>query len=138
MAFNLTAQLRLQGPSNSDLSDVANKIRSRLRNMNIVVPIKFSTEGTKAIQQHAKAVTKATKTTKVLGKATRATSNDMGGFAKSIFLAGKRFIAFNIAAALSIVLLRKIGESIGEAIKFEDQLARVAQVSGVSLTRIQG
>ena len=125
--FVLTAQLRLQAPTN--LTQVANQIQSQLQNITATVNVVVPPQATAALNR---ANQNLNKTAKAAKQAESALEN-FGGLAA---LAAKRFIAFTIAGGAVVRLAGALIQATKDAIEFERQMNRVEQVTGASAKTI--
>jgi len=118
--FVLTAQLKLQAPNN--VAQVVSQMQRQLNNIQVDVQVR----GASAAQKDLKGI--ASETEKVTSRA-----NQMGkAFAVSI----KRFAAFSIATRAVGLLTTSLGGAVAEAIKFERELIKVAQVTGKTVSQL--
>ncbi len=120
--FSLTAQIQLKAPTNT--AQVVNQIKNNLQQA-ATVQINFS--NLSQVQKQLKSVTKQTKA------ATTQTNN----LAASIGKAAKRYLAF-AAAGRALSFLGGLKRATDEAIEFEAQITRVAQVTGKTAKSLQG
>jgi len=120
--FALTAQLQLQAPKNTN--QVISQIKRDLKNG---ATIDIQVKGAAQAQKQIKSVTKETK------KATRET-NQLG---KAIGAAFKRYVAF-AAAGRALSFAGKLSGAIDEAIQFERELVKIAQVTGKTTKQLKG
>jgi hypothetical protein len=118
--FVLTAQLQLQAPSN--VGQVVKKIQGQLKNVNVKIEAQGAAKSTRQIQQLTKAVKQADSAAFRLGKT----------FTSSL----KRFAAFSIATRFVSLFTQGLGGAIDEAIKFERELIKVAQVTGRTIKQL--
>lgn len=128
MAFVLSAQLRLNGPSN--VRQIVNQINSQLKGVNVNVTINTSA-AISQLNNMQKALNNTSKTA-VTAK------NDIEKFGEQSAIAIRRYGAFTVATTGFINLTRAISSGIGEAIKFDRELVRLTQVTGQSLNSIKG
>jgi hypothetical protein len=120
--FVLTAQLQLQAPNN--VGAVVKQIQSQLKSVTVSVKAKNAAQATKQVQGLSKALTQADKASYKLGKT----------FTSSL----KRFAAFSVATRAVSLLTQGLGGAIAEAISFERELMKVAQVTGRTLGQLKG
>ena len=121
--FVLTAQLQLQAPRNT--TQVLNQMRQQLSGgVNIPVSAKGSVQAQKQITQVAKATQQAASAAESMGK--------------SFGLATKRFAAFTVASRAVSLLTNSLANSITEAIDFQREMVKIAQVSGKTMKELKG
>lgn len=120
MAFTLTAQLKLQNPAN--LNQVINQIKSQLAGVNLTINVKNSRQ----LQDLNTQLTD-------INKNAKASSSSVTKFGEQAALAAKRFFAFSIATTAFIKLVSAIQSGIGDAIAFEREVFKIAQVSGLAV-----
>jgi hypothetical protein len=120
--FVLTAQLQLQAPNN--VGQVVKQIQNQLNSVNVSVKAKGAAQATKQVQNLSKALSQADKASYKLGKT----------FTSSL----KRFAAFSVATRAVSLLTQGLGGAIAEAVAFERELMKVAQVTGRTLGQLKG
>jgi len=120
--FVLTAQLQLQAPSN--VRQVVNQIQSQLAGVNLPVNIQNSNSAIRQINQLQAATNNATTAAERMGAA----------FGVSL----KRFASFSIATRAVGLFTNGLAGAIKDAIAFERQLIKVAQVSNQSISSLKG
>jgi len=120
--FVLTAQLQLQAPTNT--GQIVKQIQNQLNNVNVKIKATGAAQANKQIQQ-------LSKNTKQAGDA----ASNMG---RSFAVSFKRFAAFSIATRAVGLFTRGISDAIGEALNFERQLIKVAQVTGKTVGELSG
>ena len=118
--FVLTAQLQLQAPNN--VAQVVNQMQRQLNNVKVDVKVNGAAAAQKDLKNIAGATEVATSRAHKMGKA----------FAVSI----KRFAAFSIATRAVGLLTQGLGGAVGEAVKFERELIKVAQVTGKTVSQL--
>ena len=118
--FVLTAQLQLQAPTN--VRQVAQQIQNQLNNVTVNVQVQNAQQAAQQVTNVTNATNKATTAAERMGKA----------FAVSI----KRFAAFSIATRAVGLLTSTLGDAVSEAIDFECQLIKVAQVTGKAVSQL--
>ncbi len=133
--FNLTAQLVVQAPTQANLKSTISAINKQLK-------------GIKSVQVLNAAQTKtasatATNSLKKVGKQASATSKKVGllsgQMAKFRKQLGRRIpdaAAFTLVNSLINTITSSIGSAITASIKFEREMAKVAQVTGASAIQI--
>ena len=125
-AFNLTAQLQLQAPTNT--SQVANQISKDLNGITVDVQVKANPRQMAAANSQMQG----------LSKATQQSANNMGNLNRSLSEAARRFSVITIATGSLLALSRSIKNAFGEAIQFERQLIKIEQVTGRSVKNLSG
>ena len=115
--FVLTAQLQLQAPKNTQ--QIVTQIQNQLNNVNVQVKAQTA-------KQAAKNVDTLAKNTKKAGDAAAA----MG---RSFAVSFKRFAAFSIATRAVGLFTRGLSDAVSEALNFERELIKVAQVTGTAV-----
>jgi hypothetical protein len=120
--FVLTAQLQLQAPTN------AAKIISKLRKDLSGVKVPVTVTGAAKAKRQIKSVAAATK------QAGTAAQN-MG---KSFGIAFKRFAAFTIASRAVSLFTNGLANAVDEAIDFQREMIKISQVTGKTITQLQG
>ena len=118
--FVLTAQLQLQAPTN--VAQVAKQIQNQLSNVTVNVQTKGAAQATKQMKDLTKATQAADSAAFQLGKT----------FASSL----KRFAAFSVATRFVSLFTQGVGGAVDEAIKFERELIKVAQVTGKTVAQL--
>jgi len=125
-AFNLTAQLQLQAPTNT--AQVANQISRDLNGITVDVQVKANPRQMAAANSQMQG----------LSKATQQSANNMGNLNRSLSEAARRFSVITIATGSLLALTRSIKNAFGEAIEFERQLIKIEQVTGRSVKQLSG
>jgi TP901 family phage tail tape measure protein len=120
--FLLTAQLQLAAPTN--VGSVVRQIQSQLNGVNVNVGVRGATSATKQMNSLSKSTNQAASSAERLGSS----------FAKSI----KRFAAFSIATRMVSLITQGLGGAVAEAIQFERELIKVAQVTGKTMRELKG
>jgi len=118
--FVLTAQLQLQAPTN--VAQVAKQIQKQLSNVTVNVQAKGAAQTTRQVKDLTKAVQQADSAAFKLGKT----------FTTSL----KRFAAFSVATRAVSLFTQGIGGALDEAVKFERELIKVAQVTGKTVAQL--
>lgn len=120
--FILTAQLQLAAPAN--VAAVVRRINAQLRGINANVNININNANTQLNQ--------LTRNIRGAGTAARAAKNDIEKFGEQAAIAIRRYGAFTLATTAFIKLSNAIGSGIDEAIKYDREMVRIAQVTGKS------
>lgn len=121
--FILTAQLRLAAPTN--VAAIVSSINAGLRGIN--VNVKINTSG---VNQQLNTINKTLNST---SKAAKTAANDMERFGEQAATAIRRYGAFTLATTAFIKLTNAIAGGIDDAIKFDREMVRLAQVTGNTL-----
>ena len=119
--FVLTAQLKLQAPTNTN--QILNKIRNDFKGIKVPVQIDGATKAQSDIKKVGNEFQKADK------KADR--------FFKTIVSGGKRFIVFAAAGRALSLFTNTLTGAVREAIDFERELIKISQVTGKTLRDLQ-
>ena len=120
--FVLTAQLQLQAPNN--VRQVVNQIQGQLAGVNVPINVQNAASATRQINQIRAATNDATTAAERMGTA----------FGVSL----KRFASFSIATRAVGLFTNGLAGAIRDAIAFERQLIKVAQVSNQSISSLKG
>ena len=120
--FVLTAQLRLQAPTNT--RQVLNQMRGELKGLSVPVEVKGATQAQKQIKQ--------------VTKATREASGAATAMGKSFGLALKRFAAFTIASRAVSLFTNSLANAVDESISFQREVVKISQVTGKTTKQLQG
>ena len=120
--FVLTAQLQLQAPRN--VQQVVRQIQNQLNNVHVNVAVQGAGKANKNLRSMNSNVQQVTSSANKMGKA----------FAVSI----KRFAAFSIATRAVGLLTRGLGGAVAEAVEFERELIKVAQVTNKTMHELRG
>jgi len=129
MAFVLTAQVILQAPQNA--SAVVNQINRQLSGLNANVNVQVNPNSQKE-------VAKLNNSVKQIGASAKDAGNTLEAFGKQSALAIRRFGAFVIATVAFRAFISNLKEAFGEAIKFERELVKIAQVTNSSISSLRG
>ena len=120
--FNLTAQIQLQAPKNA--AQVVNQIQRQLQNVNVNVNVKGGQQAQRQIQNIAKSTSQAANASTKLGKALTASI--------------KRYAGLAIATRAVSLFTNTLSNAVQEAIDFQRELVKVAQVTGKSIQELKG
>jgi hypothetical protein len=123
--FVLTAQLQLAAPTNT--RNVIDQIRRELRGsggVEIPVEVRGARQAERAVENVRRETERATGAADALGR--------------SFGLATRRFAAFTVASRAVSLLTNNLSKAVDEAIAFERELIKIAQVTGKSLKDLQG
>lgn len=133
--FNLTAQLVVQAPTQANLKSTISAINKQLKGIKSVQVLNAA--------QTKSASATATNSLKKVGKQAAATSKKVGllsgQMAKFRKQLGRRIpdaAAFTLVNSLINTITSSIGGAITASIKFEREMAKVAQVTGASSIQI--
>ena len=107
-------QVQLGSPTKANVTAVTKQIQSALSNVNANVQIKNGRQAAQTLQN-------------IKGK-TDASTKSMQSFADAIGLSGRRFLAFTGAVAVVGRLTSALSKATREAIKFEREFVKLAQV----------
>jgi len=119
--FVLTAQLALQGPKNTQ--QVLNQINKQLAGVKVAV----SLAGTK----------KAVGDLSQINNQTKKVTKSVNGMSRSFAIATRRFAAFSVATRAVSLLTNRLSSAIDEAIKFQREMNKVAQVTGKTASELK-
>jgi TP901 family phage tail tape measure protein len=119
--FVLTAQLQLQAPTNT--AQVVRQIQSQLNNVQVNVQVQGTAQATRQVQQVAQSLNAANSAASNLGRT----------FAISV----KRFTALAVATRAVSLFTNTLSNAVNEAIDFERQLIKVAQVTGQTIGELR-
>ena len=146
--FNIVAQLQLRAPQN--ISNVVGQMQQQLSGVKfkIAADSKPLAQANKALKQTVVATKQATTNFKQLGstvaKVGKTTTTSMDGAANSMekfgantALALKRYSAFLLGAGQLTAFVFAIRNGLTEALKFEAELIRIAQVSGATVAAMR-
>ncbi len=118
--FVLTAQLRLQAPTNT--RQVLNQMRGELKGLSVPVTVKGSVQAEKQIKKVTAATQKASSAANVMGK--------------SFGVALKRFAAFTVASRAVSLFSNTLANAVDEAIDFQNEMVKISQVTGKSVREL--
>jgi len=119
--FTLTAQLRLQPPTN--IGQVVNQMRNQIGGITVDLRVQSQTRQLDTVQKQLNSVKKAA------GEASKGVTN----FGEQAALAAKRFFAFSIATTGFLKLVNAIGNGVKDAIEFEREVFKISQVTGTAI-----
>jgi len=126
-AFNLTAQLQLQAPTNT--SQVKRQIQQQLAPLG-VVNVKLKADNRAAAQAAAGY--------KNIGKEAKTAQKNVNQLSKSIIEGARRFGVVSTVGAVFFGVTRAIKESTKSAIEFERELIKIRQVTGGTSQAFKG
>jgi len=120
--FNLTAQIQLQAPKNA--GQVVQQIQRQLQGVNVNVNLKGGQQAQRQIQNLAKSTNQAAQAGNKLSKALTASI--------------KRYAGLAIATRAVSLFTNTLSNAIQEAVDFQRELVKVAQVTGKTLQELSG
>jgi len=120
--FVLNAQIQLQAPTNT--AQVVRQIQRQLGNVNIRVNVTGQAQVQRQLNQTNTAVQNL--------------NNNANALGRSFAVVVRRFAAFSIATRAVTLLSNKLSTAVDEAIKFEREINKIAQVTGKSVKSLQG
>lgn len=121
--FKLTAELLLQAPTKANVSAVTSELRAMLKDVDVNVNAKVGSSYTKQVKA-------ANSATSELTDVIQYADNTMYKFGHQVGLAAKRFAAFTVSTVGLIELMRAFGTGIKDAVAFQHEMVKIAQVSG--------
>jgi len=119
--FELTAELDLQAPN---LGRTINDLRRQLNGIDIDVSI---VNGRRSARQIGE-----------INRRLDETNNLTSSLVKNLGISVRRFTAFAIATRTVSLFTNTLGKATEEAIEFEKELIKISQVSGKTLSELQG
>lgn len=124
--FILSAQLQLIPPTNA--RQIVNLINSQLQGVSVSINVAVNNNSLNAATRN---ITNARRAAQGLG-------NDMERFGEQAAIAIRRYGAFTLATGAFLKLTQAIGAGIDDAIKFDREIVRIAQVTGQSTGSLKG
>jgi TP901 family phage tail tape measure protein len=149
---NLAVEVKLKSPTKATINKVLREINTKLKGKNVDVKININTgtatqevnklaDATKRLATNNKAATQVKKIateTKNLGKESKKAASSAKNMADVFASALKVVLKYDIARRVFSGFTNVIEQGIGDAIKFERELVRIAQVSGQTITQLKG
>lgn len=129
--FVLTAEIKLRGPSTSEMNAISSQMKAGLSGIN--VPINFDIPASQ--QRVLKNVAADLRTVKKHAQETTDSFELMG---KSLSQNIRRYGSFTIATGAFIRLGIAIRQSVGEAIDFETEIRKIAQGQNATIASFSG
>ena len=111
---NLTAQLNITAPSQSQLSAAKRKIQTSLNNVNANIQLKGSTATLTSLKQINRQTRDVTTQTQLMGRA--------------VGDAARRFASYTSAAVIVGRFAQQLSRATSDAIKFEREFIKISQV----------
>lgn len=127
--FLLTAQLQLRAPTN--VGAVREKISKQLRGLKVPVNVDVKQREMKKTKDLNKNLTQVDKTAK-------SASSSMEKLGASTADTIKRFGSFTIATTIFFAFISALKQGVSEAVRFEEQLIKIRQVTGTSTKGLSG
>ena len=124
--FVLTAQLQLQAPTN--VRTVVSQIRKQLQGVNVNIGVTANT----------RQLTQVNKQFQNVSKSAQGASKNVKRLGTSMGEAARRFSVITIATGSLLALARSIKNATKEAIEFEREVVRIAQVTGKTTGQLKG
>ena len=122
--FNLTAQLQLQAPTNTN--QVVSNIKKQLSGITANVQVKGDPRSLAQINKQMQNVSKSAS----------ASSKSVSNLNRNLSEAARRFSVITVATGTMLALARSIKNAVGEAIAFERELVKISQVTGKSVSQL--
>ena len=119
--FLLTAQLQLRAPSNT--RQVVSQMQRQLRGVNVNVNVQTAA---------------ASRQVNTLNSATQKLNKSGANIGKTFAVSLRRFAAFSIATRAVTLFSNKLSAGIEDAIQFERELVKISQVTGKTVTQLNG
>ncbi len=119
--FLLTAQLQLRAPSNT--RQVVSQMQRQLRGVNVNVNVRTAA---------------ASRQVNTLNSATQKLNKSGANIGKTFAVSLRRFAAFSIATRAVTLFSNKLSAGIEDAIQFERELVKISQVTGKTITQLNG
>jgi TP901 family phage tail tape measure protein len=121
---SILIQIQLGSPTKANINAVTRQIRSALGNISANVQIQNGRQATQTLQNIKSKTDAATKST--------------SSFAEAIGLSARRFVAFTSAVAVVGRLTSALSQATREAIKFEREFVKLAQVFDTDVRSLRG
>ena len=125
-AFNLTAQLQLQAPTNT--SQVVSDIRKQLSGITANVQVKGNPQQLAKVNKQLQSV----------NKSAASSARSVGNLNRNLSEAARRFSVITVATGTMLALARAIKNAVGDAIAFERELIKISQVTGKTVSQLGG
>jgi len=121
--FDITAQIELRSPTNGRevLRDIQRQLRS---GVDVSVNVRGGREAQRQMDD--------------LRRSTQGASDAAANLGRSFTLATRRFAAFTVASRAVSLLTNNLARAVDEAIDFERELVRIAQVTGKTVNELKG
>ena len=123
--FNLTAQLQLQAPTNTN--QVINQIRKQLKPIGVQVKI-----------QNAKNLSQANSALSSLNKNAQASKRSVNDLNRTLQESARRFSVITLATGSLLALANGFKNAVRGAVDFERELIKISQVTGRTTAGLQG
>ena len=124
--FNLTAQLQLQAPTNTN--QVVSSIKKQLSGITADVQVKGDPRNLAQVNKQMQNVSRSAS----------ASSKSVSNLNRNLSEAARRFSVITVATGTMLALARSIKNAVGEAIAFERELVKISQVTGKSVSQLSG
>ena len=124
--FNLTAQLQLQAPTNTN--QVVSSIKKQLSGITADVQVKGDPRNLAQVNKQMQNVSRSAS----------ASSKSVSNLNRNLSEAARRFSVITVATGTMLALARSIKNAVGEAIAFERELIKISQVTGKSVSQLSG
>lgn len=128
-SFLITAVMKLKGPNN--VKQIVDQINAQLAGVKVNVSVAIPPTTVTQIQKVSTGL-------KQVSVSAKKAENDLERFGAQIARSIERYGAFTVATTGFIALIGKISSGIGETIKFQRELVRIAQVSGQTTGNLKG
>ena len=124
LSNGLTFQVQLQAPRNSNVTAIKRQIQAGLGNIQANIQLKNAVSANKQINSITNSTKEATKATRTFGEA--------------IGIAGRNFVAYTSAVAIVGRLSVALSRATRDAIKFEREFVKLAQVLDTNVGNLKG
>jgi TP901 family phage tail tape measure protein len=129
--YVIGAKLDLRGPTLADYAIIKRQINSGLRGSSTQIGIKINADSARQLKQIRTDI-------KSVGAASKTSGENIEAFGRRIGIAGKRYLAFSLATVGIVKALGAFRNATSDAIDFEKQIIKIAQVSGRSIQQVSG
>ena len=125
--FSITSAVNLQKPGNLD--QISNLIRNKLENINVKVGVGVDSAAARKLDTIGNSL-------KRTSRESLSAADSMEAFGKQTAITIRRFGAYTLATAGFFKFVRSVNQGIKEAIQFQDQLVKIRQVTGESISSL--
>ena len=127
--FVLTAQLQLQAPKN--VKQVHKQMQNQLKGVSVDVDVQGSAKAAKDLKK----VAAATRQVEKNSKSAKTAADRMG---KAFGSALKNVLRYDLARRVFTAFTNTVEQGVQDAIKFEREMIKIAQVSGQTMKQLKG
>ena len=131
MTFVLNARMHLEGPTLADAALIKRQTQAKLSGISTYVDVKVN-------KNNIRRLTELRKELRLVKTEAKTAGEGIEEFGRRIGIAGKRYLAFSLATVGVVKALGALRSGVDDALDFEKQIIKIAQVSNRATTQVAG